>query len=385
MTSAVSDGYTFWFGPLDRVQTFRSAAAEMRALRPAIELLARNPNRTADDEADQQALALAFRDAAFRYALAAPLPGALETSGLLIWPVAEQRRLIAEAGAYRQGALDLARGMAESDFFEGISPREVVARLFVDAPASAGRYLDALALLAGVEHLPQSVLSGDARRAALRNLGRGLVAAARGVEQERWGGQPLFRDQCELAQWDTLYAELLGIATKGVSETDGRAVRAGMREETGRRFYPAALALLSGGVLGAIGRATPARSGSHPRCWTTAGDFWGRQIRGSRRRGPPRGCQRRGTWSRSCRAARRVTRPGSTIRSRHSMDSPSRCPTPMVCRTSPRSASSGSTSRIRSATIRISTGKRTLRLRAVRSGRKSKRAGAAEPVLAVAA
>ncbi|MCB1332010.1 MAG: HNH endonuclease [Maritimibacter sp.] len=254
-TSAVSDGYTFRFGTLDRVQTFRNAAAEMRALRPAIELLARNPNRTAGDEADQLALALAFREAAFRYALAAPLPGALETSDLLIGPVTEQHRLIAEAEAFRRGALDLVRGMAESDSFEGISPGEVVARLFVDAPESAGRYLDALALLAGVEHLPQSVLSGDARRAALRNLGRGLVAAARGVEQERWGGRPLFRDQGELAQWDALHAELLEIAERGVSEADGRAVRAGMREETGRRIYPETLALLSGGVLGAIGRA----------------------------------------------------------------------------------------------------------------------------------
>ena len=92
----------------------------MRALRPAIEVLAALPDKTADQEAQQRALAEAFRAAAYRYELASREPGALGSSGLLFGPDADRARLIAEAEAYRAGADDLARGMARSAFFEGI-------------------------------------------------------------------------------------------------------------------------------------------------------------------------------------------------------------------------------------------------------------------------
>lgn len=256
-TTEIWDGFAFRHTNDDRVRVCRNAAAEMRALRPALEALAAVPHKTDAQDAEQRILARAFREAAFRYALAAPLPDALASSDLLFGPVAEQEKLLAETEAFRQGMQDLARGMAQSRFFDGTTPGRVIHELRRAAPDSAARYLDAVALLAGVEYLPQSVLSGDDRRAALRHLGRGLVAAARGVEEERWGGRPFLRNQGALAQWDALHDEFQRIAGLGVSDADGRAVRAGMREETGRRFYPEAVALVSGGLLGAVGRAAP--------------------------------------------------------------------------------------------------------------------------------
>ncbi|MEM9010647.1 MAG: phage minor head protein [Pseudomonadota bacterium] len=279
-TAEVWDGFTLRHPNDDRIQEFRNAAAEMRALRPALEALAAIANKTDAQEAEQRLLAQAFREAVFRYALAAPLPNALASSDLLFGPLAEQEKLLAEAEAFRQGMLDLARGMGESPFFDGTTPGDVLEELRTTAPESAARYLDAIALLAGVEHLPQSVLSGDERRAALRNLGRGLVAAARGVEQERWGGRPFLRNLGELAQWDALHDELQRIAGLGVSDADGRAVRAGMREETGRRFYPEALALVSGGLLGAVGRAAPRPIRITPDMLDDSGRFLGQRNAG---------------------------------------------------------------------------------------------------------
>lgn len=279
-TAEIWDGFILRHPNDDRLQEFRNAAAEMRALRPALEALAANANKTEAQEAEQRLLAAAFREAAFRYALAAPLPNALASSALLFGSQGEQEKLLAEAEAFRQGTRDLAHGMGESSFFEGTTPGNVLDELRTAAPESAARYLDAIALLAGVEHLPQSVLSGNERRAALRNLGRGLVAAARGVEQERWGGRPLFRNQGELAQWDALHDELQRIAGLGVSDADGRAVRAGMREETGRRFYPEALALVSGGLLGVVGRAAPRPIQITPDMLDDSGRFLGQRNAG---------------------------------------------------------------------------------------------------------
>ena len=279
-TAEIWDGFAFRHPNDDRLQEFRNAAAEMRALRPAIEALAADTNKTDVQEVEQQLLARAFREAAFRYALAAPLPNALASSDLLFGPLFEQEKLLAETEAFRQGMRDLARGVGQNPFFDGTTPGDALEELRTAAPENAARYLDAIALLAGVEHLPQSVLSGDERRAALRNLGRGLVAAARGVEEERWGGRPFLRSRGELAQWDVLHEELQRIAGLGVSDADGRAVRAGMREETGRRFYPEALALVSGGLLGAVGRAAPRPIRITPDMLDDGGRFLGQRNAG---------------------------------------------------------------------------------------------------------
>jgi hypothetical protein len=107
----------------------RNAEAEMRALRPTIEALAALPYKTADQEAQQRALAEAFRAAAYRYELASREPGALARSVLLFGPGADRARLIAEAEAYRKGAADMARGMSASPFFDGIHPADVLNEL----------------------------------------------------------------------------------------------------------------------------------------------------------------------------------------------------------------------------------------------------------------
>ena len=243
------DGFAIRFGEADRELVRRNAEAELRLLRPAITVLAGQQNKTPAEEADLRALAERFIEAAYRYELAAP--GGLASSGLLFGPESEQARLVAEATAYRLGAEDLARGMAESPFFEGTTPFAVLNEQRAAAPDTFDRYLNAAVHLAAVSHLSEDALEGRQRRNVLRNLGARFVAAARGVEAERWGGRPiLFR--AEVAQWDALHEQFQIIAGQKVSETDGRAVTAGMREETGRRFYPETLAILSGGLLSVV-------------------------------------------------------------------------------------------------------------------------------------
>lgn len=244
------DGFAFRYGDADRDQMRRNAEAEMRALRPAIEALAALPNKTDAQIAQQIALAQAFKEAAYRYELASREPGALARSGLLFGPEAERTRLIAEAEAYRMGADDMARGMASSPFFEGILPSDVLNELRRSAPESAANFLNSLALMAGVAHLPQGLVSEDERVAALQDIGRGFVAAARAVESEREKGGPYNTEQ-----WNGLSADLQRTASQGVSAADARAVNYGMRIETGRLFYPEALALVTGGIFSAIGAA----------------------------------------------------------------------------------------------------------------------------------
>ena len=83
-------------GPAPTVSVYGGDwAAEMRALRPAIEALAADTNKTDVQEVEQQLLARAFREAAFRYALAAPLPNALASSDLLFGLLFEQEKLLA--------------------------------------------------------------------------------------------------------------------------------------------------------------------------------------------------------------------------------------------------------------------------------------------------
>jgi diguanylate cyclase (GGDEF)-like protein/PAS domain S-box-containing protein len=101
----------------------------LRALAPAILALATLLEKTAAQQAQQLALADAFREAAYRFELASREPGCLARSGLLFGPAAEQARLIAEAEAYRKGADDMARGMSRSPFFEGAVPADVVAAI----------------------------------------------------------------------------------------------------------------------------------------------------------------------------------------------------------------------------------------------------------------
>lgn len=254
----------------------------MRVLRPALEALARNHNKTAEQEAEQRELAQAFRDAAFRYALAAPVADALSFSDLLFGPDAEQDRLLAETAAYRQGASDLARGMEASEFFDGISPGKILAELRSDAPAGVDPYLDVLIQLAGARHIPRNLLSEAERRNLHHSLGRQLVTAARGIEQERWGGRPLFSHQGELAQWDALHAEFQHIAGAGSTETDARAVQNGIYEETGRRFYPGVLSGISDGLLGAIGRVAPRPIRLTPEMLDNTGRFLGQRNAGSK-------------------------------------------------------------------------------------------------------
>ena len=273
------DGFSFRYGDADRDQMRRNAEAEMRALRPAIEALAAVPNKTDAQIAQQIALAKAFKEAAYRYELASREPGVLARSGLLFGPEAERTRLIAEAEAYRAGADDLARGMARSAFFEGILPSDVLNELRRSAPESAGNYLNSLILMAAVPHLPESLLGGSDRDNALRAIGGGFVAAARAVEQERWGGRPaVFR--AGVAQWDGLHGELQAIAGNGASQRDGQAVQNGMFEETGRRFYPEALSLVTGGFFSVVGAAarTPVRI--TPDILDDAGRFLGQRNAG---------------------------------------------------------------------------------------------------------
>lgn len=273
------DGFSFRYGDADRDQIRRNAEAEMQALRPALEALAAQPDKTAAQFAQQVTLAQAFREAAHRYELASPEVGALARSGLLFGPEAEQRRLIAEAEAYRAGADDLARGMASSPFFEGILPSDVLREFRQAAPESAATYLNSLVLLAAIPHLPEQVLGGVERENTLRALGAGLVAAARTVEQERWGGRPiLFR--ADVAQWDGLHGEMQAIAGRGVSQRDGRAVQDGIFEETGRRVYPEALSLLTGGIFSAIGAAARVPIRITPDILDDTGRFLGQRSAG---------------------------------------------------------------------------------------------------------
>jgi SPP1 gp7 family putative phage head morphogenesis protein len=274
------DGFVFRYGDADRSQVLRNAGAEMRALAPAILALATLPEKTAAQQAQQLALAEAFREAAYRFELASREPGGLARSGLLFGPAAEQARLIAEAEAYRKGADDMARGMSHSPFFEGAVPADVVADLRRSAPDAAGAYLNGLALLAGVAHLPGDYLPEQYRDATLRALGAGFVAAARAVEQDRWGGRPLLY-RGDVAQWDALHAEMQVIAGQNVSPRDGRAVQAGIYQETGRQFLPDTLSLLAGGLFGAVGAAARAPIRITPDILDDAGRFLGQRNAGA--------------------------------------------------------------------------------------------------------
>jgi hypothetical protein len=258
----------------------RNAGAELRALAPAILALATLPEKTAAQQAQQLALADAFREAAYRFELASREPGGLARSGLLIGPAKEQARLIAEAEAYRKGADDMARGMSRSPFFEGAVPADVVADLRRSAPDAAGAYLNGLALLAGVAHLPGDYLPEQYRYGTLRALGAGFVAAARAVEQDRWGGRPLLY-RGDVAQWDALHAEMQVIAGQSVSPRDAHAVQAGMYQETGRQFLPDTLSLLAGGLFGAVGAAARAPIRITPDSLDDAGRFLGQKNAGA--------------------------------------------------------------------------------------------------------
>lgn len=269
------DGFAFRYGDADRDQMRRNAEAEMQALRPAIEALATLPDKTADQEVQQRALAEAFRAAAYRYELASREPGALARSGLLFGPDTDRARLIAEAEAYRKGADEMARGMSASPFFDGIHPAVVVSELRRDAPESAGQFLNSLVLMAGVKYLPQDLVSEDERFAALRDIGRGFVAATRAVEQERDQ-----RGIYDTAQWNALSADLQRIAGQGVSAADARAVNDGMLIETGRRFYPDALALVTGGLFSVIGAAARTPIRITPDILDDAGRFLGQRSGG---------------------------------------------------------------------------------------------------------
>ena len=270
------DGFIFRYGDADRSQMLRNAEAELRALAPAILALAALPGKTDAQQAQQLVLAEAFRETAYRFELASREPGGLARSGLLFGPAAEQARLIAEAEAYRKGADDMARGMSRSPFFAGVVPADVVA----DLRRSARAYLNGLALLAGVAHLPDGYLPGPEREATLRGLGAGFVAAARAVEQDRWGGGPLLY-RGDVAQWDALHAALQGIAGQGVSPRDARAVQAGMVQETGRQVLPDTLSLLAGGLFGAIGAAARAPIRITPDILDDAGRFLGQKNAGA--------------------------------------------------------------------------------------------------------
>jgi hypothetical protein len=252
----------------------------MRALAPAIWALATLPEKTAAQQAQQLALANAYREAAYRFELASREPGGLARSGLLFGPAAEQARMIAEAEAYRKGADDMARGMARSPVFAGVVPANVLADLRRSAPDAAGAYLNGLALLAGVAHLPDDYLPEKYRDATLRALGAGFVASARAVEQDRWGGRPLLY-RGDVAQWDALHAELQGIAGQGVSPRDARSVQDGIYEETGREFLPDTLSLLAGGLFGAVGTAARAPIRITPDILDDAGRFLGQRNAGA--------------------------------------------------------------------------------------------------------
>lgn len=273
------DGFVFRYGDADRDQMRRNAEAEMQALRPAIESLAALPNKTVAQEVQQRALAEAFREAAYRYELASTLPGALAGSDLLFGPDADRARLIAEAEAYRMGADDMARGMANSPFFEGILPSDVLNELRRNAPESAENYLNSLVLMSAVPHLPEGIFGGTERENTLRSVGAGFVTAARAIEQERWGGRPA-ASRSDVAQWDGLHDEMQAIAGRGVSQQDGHSVQNGIYEETGRRFYPEALSLLAGGIFSVIGAAARAPIRLTPETLDDAGRFLGQRNAG---------------------------------------------------------------------------------------------------------
>jgi hypothetical protein len=258
----------------------RNAGAELRALAPAILALATLLEKTAAQQAQQLALADAFREAAYRFELASREPGGLARSGLLIGPAAEQARLIAEAEAYRKGADDMARGMSRSPFFEGAVPADVVADLRRSAPDAAGAYLNGLALLAGVAHLPDDYLPEKYRYGTLRALGSGFVAATGGVDKELWGGL-LPSLPGDVAQWNALHRELRAIAWQGMSPRDAQAVQDGVYEETGRQFLPGTLSLLAGGLFGAVGAAARAPIRITPDILDDAGRFLGQKNAGA--------------------------------------------------------------------------------------------------------
>jgi hypothetical protein len=258
----------------------RNAGAELRALAPARLALATLPGKTEAQQAQQLALAEAFREAAYRFELASREPGGLARSGLLIGPAAEQARLIAEAEAYRLGADDMARGMSRSPFFQGVVPADVLADLRRRAPEAAGTYLNGLALLAGVAHLPDDYLPEEYRYGTLRALGSGFVAATGGVDQNlrRWLLPSLPGD---VAQWNALHRELRAIALQGMSPRDAQAVQEGVYEETGRQFLPDTLSLLTGGLFGAVGAAARAPIRITPDILDDAGRFLGQKNAGA--------------------------------------------------------------------------------------------------------
>jgi hypothetical protein len=135
-------------------------------------------------------------------------------------------------------------------------------------------------LLAGVAHLPDDYLPEKYRYGTLRALGAGFVAAARSVEQDRWGGRPLLY-RGDVAQWDALHAEMQVIAGQSVSPRDARAVQAGMYQETGRQFLPDTLSLLAGGLFGAVGTAARAPIRITPDILDDAGRFLGQKNAGA--------------------------------------------------------------------------------------------------------
>lgn len=86
--------------------------------------------------------------------------------------------------------------------------------------------------------------------------------------------------RADVAQWDGLHGELQAIAGNGASQRDGQAVQNGMFEETGRRFYPEALSLVTGGFFSVVGAAarTPVRI--TPDILDDAGRFLGQRNAG---------------------------------------------------------------------------------------------------------
>ena len=265
------DGFAFRYGDADRDQMRRNAEAEMRALRPAIEALAALLNKTADQEAQQRALAEAFRATAYRYELASREPGALARSGLLFGPDADRARLIAEAEAYRKGADDMAQGMSTSPFFDGIHPSAVLGELRQDAPQSADKFLNSLILMAGVQYLPQGLVGEENRLSALRDIGRGSSRPLRSLCRTGCGSRPDGASCPRPSVW-----LLAGCSASWEPRLDPRC--------------------------------------ASPRIfWTMAEGFWGKGVPGSALRFSPAGLPDPATSSKSCRVARYAIRPLSAI------------------------------------------------------------------------
>jgi hypothetical protein len=170
--------------------------------------------------------------------------------------------------------------MSRSPFFEGAVPADVVADLRRSAPDAAGAYLNGLALLAGVAHLPGDYLPEQYRYGTLRALGAGFVAATGGVDKELWGGL-LPSLPGDVAQWNALHRELRAIAWQGMSPRDAQAVQDGVYEETGRQFLPDTLSLLAGGLFGAVGTAARAPIRITPDILDDAGRFLGQKNAGA--------------------------------------------------------------------------------------------------------